>query len=106
MDELTVYEEDRVVLKDYAAEELVKIEIAMKDLKKRQDELKAALLEEMERENILSLENEPYGIKVARIEASDRETFDSKKFRADQPDLYDQYVKLTSVKPSIRITVK
>ena len=106
MDELTVYKEDRVVLKDYAAEELVKIEIAMKDLKKRQDELKAALLEEMERENILSLENEPYGIKVARIEAYDRETFDSKKFRADQPDLYDKYVRLSSVKPSIRITVK
>ena len=53
MDELTVYAEDRIVLKDYAAEELVKIEIAMKDLKKRQDELKAALLEEMEREKKL-----------------------------------------------------
>lgn len=106
MDELTVYKEDRVVLKDYAAEELVKIEIAMKDLKKREDELKAALLEEMEREDILSLENEIYGISVKRIDAYDRETFDSKKFKADQPDLYDQYIRMTSVKPSIRITVK
>ena len=47
MNELTIYEEDRLTLTDYAAEEITKIEIAMKDLKRKKDgciNLKEALV--------------------------------------------------------------
>lgn len=40
------------------------------------------------------------------IAESERETFDSKSFRADMPDLFNEYVKLSAVKPSIRIKIK
>ena len=33
-------------------------------------------------------------------------TFDSKKFREDHPNLYDEYIKMSDVKSSIRIKVK
>lgn len=34
-----------------------------------------------------------------------RTSFDSEKFQQDHPDLYEQYVKVSPVKPSIRITL-
>ena len=37
---------------------------------------------------------------------TERETFDSKQFKADMPELYDEYVKFSKVKPSVRIKVE
>ena len=37
---------------------------------------------------------------------TDRETLDSKAMRKDFPRLYDQYVKMTPVKSSIRVKIK
>ena len=106
MDELTVYTEDRVALTDYAAEELTKIVIAKKELKKREDELRAALLEEMTEHDILSIEHDVYGVKVTKVESTDQESLDSKALKKDKPDIYDQYVKITTKQAYLKITVK
>ena len=45
-------------------------------------------------------------ITINYIAETDRETFDAKGFRAEYPELYDDFVKITTVKPSIRIKVK
>lgn len=46
------------------------------------------------------------GITATYVAGFDKEIFDTKNFRADNPAIYDAYVKISRVKPSVRITVK
>jgi regulator of replication initiation timing len=104
MDDLIVYEEDRLVLVDEVATQIEKIEIAIKNLKAKEDEIRAKLLKEMEENDVIKLETDT--LTVTRVEAYDRETFDSKKLREELPEVYDNYVKMTTTKASVRFKVK
>lgn len=104
MEELIRIEHELPYLQAEAMTELIENEKALKSLKERQDALKAALLSEMESKNIKKIET-PF-ITISRIDATDRETFNTKLFRADHADLYDEYIEITTVKPSIRVNVK
>jgi hypothetical protein len=76
----------------------------IKELKKQEDEIKKAILEEMENKNILKIETDE--VSISYIASSDRETFDTKNFREKHSDLYDEFIKFTPVKASIRVKVK
>ncbi len=80
------------------------IESQMKTLKEQYDGFKTALLEAMEKHGVTKFDGD--GIKINYIAEATRETFDSKQFKADMPDLYDEYVKFSKVKPSVRIKVE
>ena len=82
---------------------IIETEKKMKAFKEQYDEFKANLLEAMEQNGILKFEAE--NLKISYIGETERETFDSKQFKADMPDLYDEYVKFSKVKPSVRIKV-
>ena len=58
----------------------------------------------MENKNILKLETDD--LTITYIAPAERETFDSKRFREENSDLYDEYVKFSPVKSSIRVKVK
>ena len=45
------------------------------------------------------------GVKYTAVEESTRESFDSAKFKKDNPDLYEKYKKTSKVKPSLRVKV-
>jgi hypothetical protein len=79
------------------------IESQMKVLKEQYDSFKTALLQAMEKHGVTKFDGD--GIKITYIAETERETFDSKQFKADMPDLYDEYVKFSKVKPSVRIKV-
>lgn len=87
-----------------ASKKIAKFEKAIKELKEKEDELKQAILMEMENKNILKVETDDFTISY--IAPTDRETFDSKEFRKYHQDLYDDYVVMTPVKSSIRIKLK
>lgn len=76
-------------------------ESAMAKMKAEYDTFREALLKAMEENGVYSIKGD--GLAVTYIAPSQREVFDSKKFRNDNPDLYDAYVKLSPVKSSIRI---
>ena len=85
------------------AEKIAEFERAAKEIKKQQDELKQMILKEMEDKNILSLRDEENDLLISYIAPTERETLDSKRLREEQPDVYDEYIKFTPVKSSIRI---
>ena len=85
------------------AEKIAEFERAVKEIKKQQDELKQMILKEMEEKNILSLRDEKNDLLISYIAPTERETLDSKRLREEQPDIYDEYIKFTPVKSSIRI---
>jgi predicted phage-related endonuclease len=104
MNELIKVENGTALLDPETAEKIVRFETAMKKLKQQEDELKEAILNEMQSKNILKIDTPEFMINF--IASSDRETFDSKKFKEEHQDLYDEYVKMTSVKPSVRVKLK
>lgn len=96
--------EGTAVLAEEAVAKIVEFERMAKQIKEAEDKLKAAILKEMEEKNILSIDSDE--LKISYVAPTQRETFDTKAFKEDFADLYDEYVKLAPVKASIRIKVK
>ncbi len=96
--------ENGYVLDKGTMDEIKEIEKLSKALKERQDKVRAELQKVMEDNNIIKFESDE--IVVNYIAPTTRESFDSKQLKADNPDLYDLYVKLSPVKASIKIKVK
>ena len=67
-------------------------------------ELKEKLLAEMEKHGILKIETDE--LLINYVAPYSKETFDSKALRKDNPDLYDQYVKIGTVSGSVRMKLK
>ena len=92
------------ILEEETSKKIAEFERQLKDIKAKEDELKQAILEEMEAKNIIKIDTED--ITISYVAPSDRETFDSKAFKENHQELYDEYVKMSPVKSSIRIKVK
>ena len=91
-------------LSPYASAILADFEKQAKAIKAKEDELKKRILEEMEKNGIIKIDTAE--LTITYVAPTTRETFDSKAFRADNPSLYDEYVKIGAVAPSVRIKVK
>lgn len=104
MNELIIIENDIATLDVETSAKIAEFERQMKSIKEQEDELRQAILNEMEEKNIIKLETDD--LVITYIAPTDRETFDSKAFKAEHQDLYDEYVKISTVKSSIRLKVK
>lgn len=93
-----------IAFSDEVCEKIVSLEKQAKEIKKQQDSMKAEILEAMQKNGVIKIDNE--FLKIAFVPEHDVEKFDSKKFKEENPDVYDLYAKISKVKPSIRITVK
>ena len=102
--ELIKYENGTALLDAEVSAKIAAFERQVKEINHQESELKKAILEEMEAKNILSLQTEE--LEIRYIAASYRETFDSKKLRAEQPNIYDDFVKISPVKASVRVKVR
>lgn len=83
---------------------LAEMERVIKTLSEQRDALKERILCEMEEKNIRKIETDD--VVITYKDSYDRESFQSKQFRADHADLYDSYVRMTPVKASVSIKVK
>lgn len=104
MNEIIVKNGGIAVLSDEAITEIIEIENSKKALKAREETLKAALFEAMEANDIIKMGTSD--LTVTRVLPTDRETFDTKRFREEHPDMYDDYVEMKPVKGSLRIKLK
>lgn len=104
MNNLIVKKEDNYQLTDTIISELRLIDEEEKELKEKKEKIREILLKEMEDKNILKLENE--NISITYKAPTERETFRTKDFKKDLPDLYDTYVEFTPVKSSLVIKIK
>ena len=93
-----------VMFSEEVCEKIISLEKQAKEIKKQQDSMKNEILDAMQKYGVFKIENEM--LKIAYIPEHDAEKFDSKAFKEENPDIYDSYVKMSKVKPSIRITVK
>lgn len=85
-------------------DEIVHIELLAKMYKARYDELKKGLYEVMEQNDIKSFAGSK--IKLSRVLPTTTKSFDSARFKAEHPDLYEQYCKDSVRSGSLKITVQ
>lgn len=95
--ELIKVENEIGILDTEVSKKVAEFEKAIKEIKQN-------ILTEMENKNILKLETDD--LTITYIAPAEKETFDSKKFREENSDLYDEYVKFSPVKSFIRVKVK
>lgn len=93
-----------IIVPEEVCEKIISLEKQAKEIKRQQDSMKAEILDAMQKYGVVKLDNE--FLKIALVPEHDAERFDSKKFKEENPDVYDLYAKISKVKPSIRITVK
>ena len=104
MNDLIVKKEDNYQLTDAVISALKMIEEEEKKVKDKKEKIREILLKEMEEKNILKLESE--NISITYKAPTEKETFRTKDFKKDLPDLYDTYVEFTPVKSSLVIKIK
>lgn len=86
-----------------AGKKIAEFERQIKKLEALENVLRAEIMLEMERKGIIKAVSED--VMISYVAPGDRESFDSKAFRKDNPKLYDKYVKISPVKASVRIKV-
>ena len=104
MDKLIRIEQNTALLRPDVSSKLADFERIAKDIKAKQDELKQRILEEMEEHGLLKIETDE--LTITYVAPTSRESFDSKAFRKDNPDLYDEYITISPVKSQVRMKVK
>lgn len=104
MNELIIVNNGVATLDKSTDEKIAELERMIKEFTEFENELRAKILEEMEQKNIKKVETD--ALSIIYKATYDKESFDSKKFRADHADLYDEYVKIAPVKASVQIKVK
>lgn len=103
MDLITIKDETAILDRETATK-IAEFEQMAKEIKAKEDELKKAILKEMETKQLIKLDTD--NLTITYIAPSERESLDSKTLREELPDIYDAYVKISPVKPSIRIKLK
>ena len=76
----------------------------MKELKEKEDQLNKAIKEEMEALGLVKVENDEMTITYVAATTSLR--FDSKRFKEEHPDEYDEYLMVSPVSSSIRVKLR
>lgn len=104
MDDLIVLKNGAGALAPETVKKIAEYERRMKELKEQEEALKTAIKEEMEAKNLIKLENEE--LVISYVAETDRISFDSKRFEKDHPEMYDEYLKVSKVKSSIRIKLR
>ena len=102
--ELIKIENNVPVLDAEISSQIAEFERQAKFIKEQEERLKNAILIEMEAKGIIGIDTDD--LKITYVAPTDREKFDSKQFRSDHSELYDEYVSMTPVKANIRIKVK
>lgn len=103
-DELITISQGVALLDAQTAVRIAEFERKAKEIKDAEDALKKEILEEMAEKGIIKIETDD--MTITYVAPTDRESFDSKRLRAEKPDLYDEYVNISPVKASVRVKLK
>ena len=104
MDNCLVIKNEVAILNPKVSKALAQFEKELATLKAKEDELKARILEEMAKADLIKIDTPELTINY--IAPTDVEDFNKKQFRTDHPDLYDEYVTFKQKAGYIRIKVK
>ena len=103
MNEIVKKEGNQIFLTEDVEAMLVDFERQAKEIKKKKDEIEKAIRQAMQENSIKQFKSDE--LTITYVEGQNREYFDQKAFKSDNPDLYDGYVSFKETAPSIRIKI-
>ena len=80
-----------------------RVELTLAAVKDAEKEIREKALKEMKEKNILKITSG--NVNLTYKDAYDREGIDTDRLKKEQPDIYDEYSKVTTVKESLLIKV-
>lgn len=95
---------DKLTLLSNLESEIISLKTIITQLEERKNIVTSVIKEEMINSGSKKYENE--SLVITLIESKGRETFDSKQFKEDDPELYKKYVKQGTPTSSVRIKIK
>ena len=104
MDEMIVFENGNAVITKEVLDQIAVIDTQMKFYDTQYKALKEQLKEKMEASGIVKIEMPD--VDITYVGPTQRESLDSKALRAEEPEIYNKFIKKSDVKSSIRIKVK
>ena len=104
MNELVIKQNEVVQLTEEAISKINVLEQQKAMIKKAEEDLKSNMIEQMEKYGVTQIKNDLFTISYTPEHTQSR--FDSKAFKEQSPVLYDSYCKESTVKASIKITLK
>ena len=104
MDEMIVFENGNAVITKEVLDQIAVIDTQMKFYDTQYKILKEQLKEKMEEAGIVKIEMPD--VDITYVGQTQRESLDSKALRAEEPEIYNKFIKKSDVKSSIRIKVK
>lgn len=106
MNNLVVLENGELDIALDVKQTIFSIEKEIKNLTELRDKYKKALIQEIEDRGMTkcNISNELFTLTYKG--PSTRETLDSKRLKADMPEIYDEYVKISNVSSSISAKLK
>lgn len=104
MDEMIVFENGNAVITKEVLDQIAVIDTQMKFYDTQYKILKEQLKEKMEEAGIVKIEMPD--VDITYVGPTQRESLDSKALRAEEPEIYNKFIKKSDVKSSIRIKVK
>lgn len=104
MDEMIVFENGNAVITKEVLDQIAVIDTQMKFYDTQYKALKEQLKEKMEEAGIVKIEMPD--VDITYVGQTQRESLDSKALRAEDPEIYNKFIKKSDVKSSIRIKVK
>lgn len=102
--ELVKLNEQAVALDSEESRYIYELMEKQRDIEEELETIKASLLTAMEKYNIKKLENE--WLTITYVAETYRETFNSKAFRSEHEDIYNDYVEIKPLKASVRLKLK
>ena len=83
---------------------IINLETQKNEAEKKSAELKKAIMGAMEAQAIIKYEDDK--IRLNYISAGTRTSLDSKRLKAEKPEIYEAYTNTTNIAPSLRIAIK
>ena len=97
-------DDGELVIAKEACEVISNFERQMKAIKKEYDAYKQALLDSMETYGIKKIDTDDFV--VSYVAPTERISLDSKKVEAEYPDVYQECLKVSDVKSSVRVKLR
>lgn len=97
-------QEENMLITRSAVDILIEAKEMADYYKKRYEDIQEQLLAAMKEHSVKSWDTEE--LKATYSPASDSTTFDTKKFQKEHPELYKEYLKKSTRKESLRITIR
>lgn len=104
MNDLIKIENNELKLLDEGIKEIKKFQKAKLQLNLMEEKLKKTFLDLMEQTGVTKFTSPDGTFKVTYVAETTSTTFDSKKFKEEEPDLYEKYKKETTRKAYVKLS--